>query len=76
MFSAKATRSFVCSDPLTKNAIYYEYSKDYSDKCIPYSVVSINRDRNRWWGPSYRNGFTLFKSSSTNSLTHRLSATR
>ena len=40
-------------DPLTKNAIYYEYvQKITPDKCIPYSVVSINRDRNRWWGPS------------------------
>lgn len=40
-------------DPMCKKAIYYEYvQKITPDKRIPYSVVSINRDRNRWWGPS------------------------
>ena len=40
-------------DPKCKKAIYYEYvQKVTPDKSIPYSVVSINRDRNRWWGPS------------------------
>lgn len=40
-------------DPLCKKAIYYEYvQKITPDKRIPYSVVSVNRDRNRWWGVS------------------------
>jgi hypothetical protein len=40
-------------DPETENAIYYEYvAKVTPDNKIPYSCVSIGKQKNRWWGPS------------------------
>jgi hypothetical protein len=40
-------------EPETKTAIYYEYvAKVTPDNRLPYSVVSIGRQRNKWWGPS------------------------
>ena len=40
-------------DADTKHAIYYEYvAKVTPDNRLPYSVVSINKARNRWYGPS------------------------
>lgn len=40
-------------DPETEQAVYYEYvAKVTPDNKIPYSCVSIGRQRNRWWGPS------------------------
>lgn len=49
-------------DPLCKKAIYYEYvQKITPDKAIPYSIVSINRDRNRWWGPSLPERISTFQ---------------
>ena len=49
-------------DPICKKAIYYEYvQKITPDKRMPYSVVSINRDRNRWWGPSVPERIKVFQ---------------
>jgi hypothetical protein len=40
-------------DPNARVAIYYEYvAKITPDKRIPYTAISIGRDRNRWWGYS------------------------
>ena len=40
-------------EPETKRAIYYEYvAKVTPDNRLPYSTISIGRQKNRWWGPS------------------------
>jgi hypothetical protein len=40
-------------DPETEKPIYYEYvAKLTPDNKVPYSVVSIGRERNKWCGPS------------------------
>lgn len=49
-------------DPLCKKALYYEYvQKITPDKNIPYTAVSINRDRGRWWGPSLPERLSSFQ---------------
>ena len=40
-------------DPESEQAVYYEYvAKITPDNKIPYSVISIGRNRNRWFGMS------------------------
>ena len=40
-------------EPETKQALYYEYvAKVTPDNKIPYTAISIGRQKNRWWGPS------------------------
>ena len=39
-------------EPETKQALYYEYvAKITPDNRIPYTSISIGRQKNRWWGP-------------------------
>ena len=40
-------------DPESKKALYYEYvAKLTPDNKIPYTSISIGKQKNRWWGPS------------------------
>jgi hypothetical protein len=40
-------------EPETKKAIYYEYvAKVTPDNRLPYTTISIGRQKNKWWGPS------------------------
>ena len=49
-------------EPETKRAIYYEYvAKVTPDNRLPYSTVSIGRQRNRWWGPSLPERISVYQ---------------
>jgi len=40
-------------EPETKKALYYEYTaKVTPDNKIPYTTISIGKNRNHWWGQS------------------------
>jgi hypothetical protein len=52
----------VFMDPETEKPIYYEYvAKLTPDNKVPYSVVSIGRERNKWCGPSLPERIRIFQ---------------
>jgi hypothetical protein len=49
-------------DPRTRTAIYYEYvCKVTPDHRIPYTAISVSRNRNRWWGKSIPERLNVFQ---------------
>ena len=49
-------------DPETEVVLYYEYvAKVTPDNKIPYSSISIGKEKNRWWGPSLPEKIGIFQ---------------
>lgn len=49
-------------EPETKKAIYYEYvAKVTPDNRLPYTTISIGRQKNKWWGPSLPERISVYQ---------------
>jgi len=49
-------------EPETKKAIYYEYAaKITPDNKIPYTTISIGKNKNHWWGQSLPERINIYQ---------------